>query len=511
MSRSFYDVVLLGARLGSLLCAALLAKRGFRVLLLDQDEVPPTYQAAGVTLPRAPYTFLAAHSPIARRVMAELALHQAFRRRAIAMDPVLQIALPRHRFDLPLDEAELDREIEREFPEVKRPIEDFHRHVLRTAAQLDRVVERDLVWPPETFLERRELGRASAQQPFDRHGGGPDLLAELPEEHPFRVSVQGPVRFSSQMDPNQTSALAFARLYASWLRGPATIEGGYAALRQMLLEKIQTYTGEVRTRERIDRVLVKRNAVSGVRLASSGEEIGCSFVVSGCDLTTLLSLVPDRSAFEMTFERHGEPQPRYFRYTLNVVVEAEVVPVGMGRDVFFVRDTQAPLEGENLLHVQVDPKDASGHRLLTIEALLPRHSVEEEAGYAAAIRDRILASLGELVPFLGRHVVLVDSPHDGRPIQHLRDKVDLLPDEPWTRGPSTMETVYGFPVPGALGVCALPVRTPIKRLLACSPEVVPGLGDEGTFLAAWSAARLVTKSDRRKEWMRRGVWTKLEV
>ncbi|HJK90018.1 MAG TPA: hypothetical protein RMH26_04700, partial [Polyangiaceae bacterium LLY-WYZ-15_(1-7)] len=85
------------------------------------------------------------------------------------------------------------------------------------------------------------------------------------------------------------------------------------------------------------------------------------------------------------------------------------------------------------------------------------------------------------------------------------------PEEPWSRGPQSMPVVHGYPVRGPLGVCGLPVRTPIKRLLLCNEQIVPGLGDEGSFLAAWSAARVVTRSDRKKEWMRRGLWTKVEI
>ena len=60
-----------------------------------------------------------------------------------------------------------------------------------------------------------------------------------------------------------------------------------------------------------------------------------------------------------------------------------------------------------------------------------------------------------------------------------------------------MRAIYGFPVVSGLGVCALPVRTPIRRLLVCNEQVVPGLGIEGLFLAAWSAARVVSRSDRK--------------
>ena len=74
-----------------------------------------------------------------------------------------------------------------------------------------------------------------------------------------------------------------------------------------------------------------------------------------------------------------------------------------------------------------------------------------------------------------------------------------------------MPMVYAFPVTSALGLCAMPVRTPIRQLLLCNGQVIPGLGLEGLFLAACSAARLVSRSDRSKEWMRRGLWKNVEI
>ncbi len=508
---SFYDVVVLGARLSTLSAAALLAKRGFRVLVLGEGEPAPTYEVEDITLPRGPYTFLAAHSPVARRIFSELALHPTFRRRATSPDPVLQIAIPKHRFDLPASDEELVREIEREFPAVKRPIEDFHRETLRASDELDRLFERDLSWPPATFLERRELARLAAHQRFDRDGGARDLLAELPEQHPFRLAVRAPLAFATNADPEQTNALRTTRLYAARLRGAAALDGGWACLREMLVEKVRTHGGEVREREHANRIHINRQRATGVRLAASGDTAGASFVIAGGDIASTLRLLPDRRPFEEVFERLGEPHPRFFRYVVSAVIEEEGVPVGMDREVVLVRDQKKPLWGDNLLRVERFPADAAGRVILTSEALLPRRGVEEVPGYLEAARERILRSIEELVPFLREHLLYVDSPHDGLDAEAPREKRLIPPLEPWTRGPEHMRAVYGYPVTTALGTCAMPVRTPVKRLLLCNDQVVPSLGDEGELLAAWSAARIVTRSDRKKEWMRRGLWTKVEI
>lgn len=511
--RSSYDVVVLGADLAQLCAAALLAKRGFRVLVVGQDDLPPTYDAGrGLTLPRAPFTLTAAASPATRRLFGELALQPLLRRHAATMDPVLQVALPGHRLDLPFAEEDLDREIEREMPEVRRPVEDFQREVARIADVLDAVVARDLVWPPSSFLERRELLRTAA--PVLDRSAPRDPFAELREGHPFRLVVQAAVRFASGMDPDHLPPLALLRLWGNSLRGAAVLEGGESALREMLLGRLRTHAGEVRERERAEAIVVKRGTATAVRLAQSGEEVGASFVVFGGDVARLLPLLGDRHTFEELFERTGEPQVRFYRYTLNLVLAAEGIPAGMARDVFLVRDARRALAGENLLHVEATALPDDGGRprvLLCVEALLPRRGIEDVPDYLETVRERTFASLGELVPFLGRHVLLVDSPHDGRPVQDVVSGVTYAPPEPWTRGPRTMRAVHGYPVTTALGLGSLPVRTPVDRLLLCSNQVVPGLGQEGAILAAWSTARVVTRRERRKSLLRGRTWTsKLE-
>ncbi|MCB9611387.1 MAG: hypothetical protein H6721_09105 [Sandaracinus sp.] len=519
MTHSSYDVVLLGLSPEPLFAAALLAKRGFRVLVLGQGELPPSYTVAGTSLPRAPFTFDAAHSPVARRILAELALSQLFRRRSVAFDPALQVVLPRHRFDLALDEACLEREIARELPTVRRAVEELHRQLNRQSERVDTLLDRDLVWPPDGFLERRELQRALQALPFERDGSSPDPLAELPERNAFRLVYDAPSRAFSSLDPSQLPAFAIARHYAAWLRGSVKLEGGYDWLHRTLLDRIRTHGGEVRVAERAERVNVRRGVVEGVVLAS-GEVIGAGFLVHGGEIASLLRLLPDRAALDPLFERVGEPSPRFFRYTLHVLLRAEGVPEGMARDVLYVRDPARPRVGENFLRLELDDGwgrgsraegTPSGRARLTVEALLPRRGVEEVSGYVASQRERILATLSELVPFLSDHAELIDSPHDGRDAQHLATGALIAPEEPWSRGPRTMRAVHGYPVRGMLGVAGLPLRTPLRRLLLCGPHNLPGLGLEGSLVAAWSAARVVTRNDRRREWMRRGLWTRMEI
>jgi phytoene dehydrogenase-like protein len=508
MFRTHYDAIVVGGRLPGLVGAALLAKRGFRVLALAHEDLAPTYEIVTpergpLELPRAPFNFLAARSPIARRIFAELAIHQPFRRVAESFDPAFQVALPGHRFEMALDRAALAREIEREFPEVRRPIDDLFARLTREMEAIDLALTNDLVLPPETFFERREVAGASA------HLGsleGADLLAALPEAHPFRLAAHAPLRFADAMDPDLAHGVRLVRAIGSWSTGGAGVAGGLAALRKIVLDSFRAHGGELRERDKIDQVLVDRNVANGVRLAASGEDVGATHVILGGNVSQYVRMLPDRRPFESLFESAGEPVVRYYRYTMNVLVADEGLPMGLARDLFVVRDPDRPLAGANLLHVEVAPRTTAPRRVLTVEALLPRRGVEDTAGYLDTIREDLLATLGEFLPFLGEHAELVDSPHDGRPTQDLANGVELDPPAKWARGPHTMDVVHGFPITTTLGVAALPVRTPVKNLLLLGEQNVPGLGMEGTLAAAWAVARIISRSDPRSGIFRRGLF-----
>lgn len=510
MSGNYFDAVVLGSRIGPLVCAGLLAKRGFRVLVVAGDDPPASYTVAQFRLAREPFTFLGAQTPIARRAFAELGLQQSFRRRARTIDPPFSIAMPGHRFDVPSDPRALEREIEREFPNVKRPVDDFFRHIDEENAELDAFFGRDLPWAADGILERRELARAAAHLPFDKVGDGPAPLAELVQQHPFRFAALMPVHSASHLDCHPANALMRSRLFASWRRSPAIFDGGWAGLRELLVEKIRSCGGEVRERDRTIRVEASRGATRSVVLSSSDEPVGAGFVISGHSLSRTLRLFEDRRSFERIFETRGEPRARFYRYTLNVVMKRAAVPTGLARDTFYLRSYDNELWGDNLLRIQRAEVGSDDHRALVVEALLPRRGVEEVSGYLDGAREHILASLGELLPFLAESVVLVDSPHDGRAPTDAEGK-EIEVDEPWARGPRTMRAIHGYPVPGTLGIAGLPQKTPVKRFLVCSEQVLPGLGEEGELLTAWSAARTVTRADKRKERMRRGLWTKAEI
>jgi phytoene dehydrogenase-like protein len=286
-----YDVAILGAGIGALAAAALLARRSWRVLVLGQGWRAPTYQYGGVTLARRPFTFLAGSSPAWARVLVELAQSQTFRRRVTPLDPMFQVLAPRLRLEVPPDVALFAREIDREFPEVRRVVDELYAELARANAAADAAFEKDLVWPPGSFWERRETLRVAASLPRFDGERVPPLLAEFPRDHDYRAIVEVPARFASSAA--DLGEFAVARLHGAWTRGVTRLTHGEDELVDFLVERVRAHGGEARLADRAVRVVHRRGRVAGVLVDGDDDTTGVGFVVTDHTARALLDLTSD--------------------------------------------------------------------------------------------------------------------------------------------------------------------------------------------------------------------------
>lgn len=506
MLTSYYDVVVLGRRSGCLVAANLLAKQGFRVLLLGQGQPSLDFESAGKFIPRKPSRSLPAHSPAVQRALRELSLGLGEEPES-ADAALFQLALPNQRLDIWRDQSGQQAEFNREFPNVGRVVRELHESLDSSMSAFDSLTQRDLTWPPMTFFERRRFSRATRQFHKEAGGQAASLFSDLPPNHPFATAVRLVTQFAGEMDPREPGVLGTLRLWHQAL----TSSGHHneETFARSLQKRAETQGVELRLEDSARQIDVRRGRVRGIEMSSTGEVVGAGFILSGIDIRPLVQLLPERRSFDDLFERLGEPQVRYLRYNLTLEVDATALPRGLQRHLYSVRDLAAPLHSDNAL--QIERRESDGTTYILSEALLPRGWVEEVDDYLPSVRGHTLDHLLSVLQLARSSIHRVDSPHDNLPPQDGEQPIDEHLREPWLRGPGQMEAIHRFPVAGPLSLCAVPCRTPVESLLLCGPQTVPGLGLEGELLAALSATQIVEHADKHKERMRRGRWTKIDL
>jgi phytoene dehydrogenase-like protein len=507
-----YDVVVLGAGASALTTAALLARRSWRVLVLGQGHRPAGYAFDGLPLARRAFTLLAGASPALTRVLVELAQSQTFRRHLRAVDPMLQVLLPGRRIEMPPATDLFASEVDREFPEVRRVVDELYAELARTNAAADAVFERDVVWPPGGFWERRETARAMARLPHLEEDPRA-LLAEFPREHPYRTVVEVTARFSADC-AGELSSFAVARLHGAWTRGLSCLEGGEDELCDFLAERVRAHGGEVALSDRADNIVVRSGRAAAVVFGE--KQAGVQFVVTDETAASLVELAQPYELSRRAMAAMPVVRPAARRFVVSMVVRDEGLPAALGREAFVVPHAPS-LDGA--IHLQrTVPRDApEGTSLLVAETLLDAESPRELDEAIETARARVMAALEPVLPFYERHVLVADSPHDGLPIWDFRGGSRALVDRSLARRtgasaePEPMQAVYAVETHSLAGLAGGPLRGPLGNTFVVGTSTMPALGQEGELLAAWSVARIITRTDRKKERMRREMWSKVEL
>lgn len=490
MSDAYYDVVVVGTELPGLITAAMLAKKGYRVLVLGHGSRPNNFAHEGHHFIRRPWLFsgFETSTPI-KKVFAELSLSLEMQNRPKPFSPFYQVVMPDRRVDVVSKESLFQRELNREFPGELKNITSFYHAIRQQNDVLSTILDAPIILPPEGFFEKRSFKKLTEAT---LNGGVADPLRTFAASHPFRPFVLAPLLFGSGCQVEPYSAIQLIRAVTHLGRGLFHIEGGIDALKESFIEKVKNNCGDYRAKVQVDRFVMRRGKVREIVVRDRREVIGCDVVVCNTDVKRFFQLIPEEDQKQRFHLKIIELQPTHYLYTCNFAVNRQAIPEGMGRHVFLVDDPAAALDGENLLLLSVDANDRAAQSrdtaVLSVTARLRARTVRPTVDNIKSHERRLATRLRRLIPFLDEHLITTASSWIGRDKRTKKPFVDT----------SQMVSIFGTPLPDSLDSSPISCRTAYKNILVTGDHLHAGLGFEGAFLGSLNAVQLTGDLVNRK-------------
>lgn len=375
-----YDAIVIGAGVSGLTTAALLARDGWRVLVLE-GHIEPGGCASSYRRKRpdgSAYVFDVgatlfggfqpggAHDWVARRL--------GIRFPVIPLEPAMQVVLPDRAVTRYGDDRRWQEERRRAFPAQAAAAERFWRNQEAVADIAWRFAARHPPMPPES------VGDLIRMLPAIR----PELAALLPHlgrtvGHELRRYGVGDPALRVFLDAQLLISAQVTADSCAWLFGSVALDlprqgvfyaaGGAWSIARALADALLRDGGDLRYRAWVERILVEGHRAVGVRLAG-GEELRARHVITSTTIWDLPKLLGE--ATPPALSRHAARVPAgWGAFTLYLGIDAAAVPAGLAEHIQVVRRYDAPLGEGNSAFLSLHPAEdtsraPAGQRALTV-------------------------------------------------------------------------------------------------------------------------------------------------
>ena len=501
------QVVVIGAGIGGLTAGALLARRGYKVLILDQALVPG---GCASTFKRRGFTFDVGATQVAglepggihKRIFDELEIELPA---ATPCDPACAVFLPGETEPISVwrDPEKWAAERQRQFPGS----EPFWQLMTTLFNASWKFQARDPVLPPRNLWDLWQLTSAVR----------PDTLITLPftfmtvgdalrgyglyENQRLRTFLDLQLKLYSQVDADETALLyaATALGVSNELQGLFHLKGSMQVLSDRLVEALEKYGGKLLMRHTVESIEVSggkvtsvtiRNQKTGEVWTESADEVVANVTVQ--NLVKLLENNPETRklvSLQSYKRRVDKLPPASGAFVIYLGVDQSAIPADCPPHLQFLYDYEGPIGENNSLFVSVshpgDGRAPEGKATIiassfTDAAMWWRGSKEDYEALKQQYIEGAIARLGQYFYLKPETIIHQESATPRTFAQYTgRDQgiVGGIGQRIPTFGP------FGFAT-----------RTPLKHLWLVGDSTHPGEGTAGVSYSALTAVRQIEAS-----------------
>ncbi len=500
------DVIVIGSGIGGLSAAALLAKAGRQVLVLEQHDRAGGY-AHGFR--RKKYTFDSGVHLISgcglqgyqggqliRKVLQAVDAYEQLE--FIKVNPFSFVSLPGLSVALPSSIDAFVQQLAAIFPHQQQGLHDLLTLCLQLAEQVAKA--EDCMAANDLTGSRSELALLFQY----RHSTLADVWGDFIQD-PQLQSIFAANWPYLGLPPEKISFVYWASMLMGYvLEGAYYCKGGFQRFADALVDGIQEAGGTVRFKSAVSRIRVLDNQVQGVELAS-GEFIAAKQVISNADMRHTVSVLVGEQYFPKRYlSRLQRMQPSMSIFVVYIATDLDVVALGAHHEGFYYDELDhglnyhQSLQGElswlsitipTLVDTSLAP---TGEHLVVLTTLANFEQYDDWQDGKADFTQQMLDFADKQLPGLAAHLLFVDA---GSPATMQRYTSNY-------KG-----AAYGWDVsPAQSGANRAGNRSPIDGLFFVGHWTTPGGGVYGvTYSGVQVVQKVLGLSQQSELWHQLGV------
>ncbi len=320
-SNKEYDAVVIGAGIGGLTCANLLAKNGLKTLVLEQHSKPggyvTSYKRHGFTFDVAHVISTAAPHGSVGRILSYLNLDKEIE--LIELDPWQKLIYPKHTVRVPLDLKEYEKSLVESFPKESTSIPKYLQTLNKIWQEVNRMPmfsskPRLMTFPIEYPITFKYASK-TFKDLLDNHFEDQELKALLSSLYPYLGSPA-----------SKLSALYATCCLMSFHSGRAYYpKGGFQKFADIFADGLKRYGGDLTLNSMVTKILLEGGKATGVEL-ENGQRFKARYVISNADSRrTFLKLIGEENLDDKFVKnlKNMELSPSGFVVHLGVDMELE--------------------------------------------------------------------------------------------------------------------------------------------------------------------------------------------